>query len=97
VQNERDTTRGQDLGPLRRPRLGALLLLVLGLLVLGGVGWYLLRGRGHRVLPMLTDLGVWAAIRAARRWSGRDLREWLEQGRRMLVDASGQAARRLAR
>jgi hypothetical protein len=49
------------------------------------------------MLPLLADLGVWAAIRTGSPWSGLDLRDGLEERLRVTVAAVGRAARGLAR
>jgi hypothetical protein len=97
VQDERETPPRPQPRPPRRQRVGAVLVVSLVLLVLGGLGWYLLRGPGHRMLPLLADLGVWAAIRTGAPWSGRDLRDGLKERLRVTVAAVVRAARGLAR
>ena len=64
------------------------LAMVIGALIVAG---YLLRGQAPRMVPMLTELGVWAAIRTGRRWSARDLRERLGNGVSRLAAAASRS------
>ena len=76
------TARGR-----RRPRarsVAIVLALAIGALIVAG---YLLRGQAPRMVPILTELGVWAAIRTGRRWSLREPRERLGGGVRRVAAA----------
>lgn len=87
MRDERDTPAGLDAAPPGRRRTGAVLLLALVLLIVAGLGWYVLRGRRGRVQALLADLGVWAATSAGRRWPREDLGSGLAERFRMALAA----------
>jgi hypothetical protein len=64
------------------------LALAIGALV---VAAYLLMGRGSRIIPILTELGVWVAIRTGERWTARELLERVGSGARKLAAAAGRS------
>lgn len=76
-----------------RPRVRSaaiVLAIVVGTLIVAG---YLLRGQAPRMIAILTELGVWAAITTGRRWTARDMLERLGTGaRRARGGESGEGA-----
>jgi hypothetical protein len=95
LRDERDAPPGLDAAPPGRRRTGAVLLLALVLLIVAGLGWHVLRGRGDRVQAILADLGVWATMSAGRRWSRGDFGPGLAERSRMALAARRRSARGL--
>jgi hypothetical protein len=92
VHKEQQPTDEATARATTRPRVRSVaivLALAIGALLVAG---YLIRVQALRMIPMLTELGVWAAIRTGSGWTDGDLLERLRSSVRRLAAAANRSS-----